>query len=469
MFGWILAAALLLGGIRAVAADLVLDQDEWYFTPETGAFATLLVAAAALPAVALAWIVLADGRRRVLRVVLTAIVLSGLAAACYLFGSAYDLVGADFLLPLEAGVMLNAAVCFAAVRACGYRLRRPAKRNTATAEPIALVAHFADPLRFRAGAARRRGDLPGGGKLRSARTLAPGGNSRRLASCRLGSVVRRRRHDRAAQIQPEFQQSCGANRRIERTPREPRKSARTRAGRFVVRRRGNRRACAAHEPGEFGSHRYGGDERRFAAARAFPPTREARFGEYLDRRHRSGAPDALAAAPRADAEFDRRVGRRLASVETAPALESIDALLTAVTAAGAERFRRSHPQANVEFGASDALLKSSPKMSRESVVFESVLGVGTIAQSIELRRLHARGKVVAGGMTVAVTDAGLPAIVAHPELEELDLRESEVTDQGIMQLKTLKSLKRLDLRGSPVTEQGAAKLARALPECEILR
>ena len=92
-----------------------------------------------------------------------------------------------------------------------------------------------------------------------------------------------------------------------------------------------------------------------------------------------------------------------------------------------------------------------------------------MAQSIELRRLHARGKAVAGGMTAAVTDAGLAAIVAHPELEALDLRESEVTDQGIMKLSVLANLKRLDLRGALVTEQGAASLARMLPECEILR
>jgi len=69
-----------------------------------------------------------------------------------------------------------------------------------------------------------------------------------------------------------------------------------------------------------------------------------------------------------------------------------------------------------------------------------------------------------------VTDAGLVTLsVVQTELEELDLRESEVTDQGILQLRTLKNLKRLDLRGSPITEQGVQNLARVLPECEILR
>lgn len=59
--------------------------------------------------------------------------------------------------------------------------------------------------------------------------------------------------------------------------------------------------------------------------------------------------------------------------------------------------------------------------------------------------------------------------VAHAELEDLDLRESAVTDSGLFFLRKLQNLKRLELRGASVTEQGVSRLARLLPECEILR
>lgn len=159
----------------------------------------------------------------------------------------------------------------------------------------------------------------------------------------------------------------------------------------------------------------------------------------------------------------------LSALAPLSALKRIDAVLTAVTADGAVEFRQSHPQASVDFGASDALLRRSPKMHSEYIMERTVLGYGMCSQRIKLKRLHARGKVVTGGVAAGVTDTGLAVVAAHTELEELDLRESNVTDKGIRTLRALTNLKRLDLRGSAVTGQGVQKLARMLPECEILR
>lgn len=100
-------------------------------------------------------------------------------------------------------------------------------------------------------------------------------------------------------------------------------------------------------------------------------------------------------------------------------------------------------------------------------------GVQTMAmvqESIKVKRLHACGKTVTNGVAAGVTDAGLITLsTVQTELEELDLRDSEVTDKGLWTLRTLKQLKRLDVRGAPVTKKGARRLARVLPECEILR
>ncbi len=161
----------------------------------------------------------------------------------------------------------------------------------------------------------------------------------------------------------------------------------------------------------------------------------------------------------------------LSALDALATIQSVDAKLTGVSSTGAERFRQTHPRASVEFGASDALLADSPKLYHEYVVERTALGYATTDQAIKLKRLHARGKFVENGVAAGVTDAGLITLRAlQTELEELDLRDSAVTDQGIASLRALTNLKRLDLRGAAtVTEQGVQKLARLLPDCEILR
>lgn len=162
----------------------------------------------------------------------------------------------------------------------------------------------------------------------------------------------------------------------------------------------------------------------------------------------------------------------LLALEQMPALKNGDAKLTAVTAAGAELFRKRRPQTAVEGGACDALFNRLPTTMRTHAVLTSSGGraVGVEFDSIRLKRLHGRGQVVENGVSLAVTDAGLVSLaVVQTELEELDLRDSAVTDKGLWSLRTLKQLKHLDVRGALVTEQGVTRLARALPECEILR
>jgi hypothetical protein len=68
---------------------------------------------------------------------------------------------------------------------------------------------------------------------------------------------------------------------------------------------------------------------------------------------------------------------------------------------------------------------------------------------------------------ISVTDTGLKSLANHPELEELDLRDTAISDQGLGVIAHLGAL--LDVRGTQVTEQGVARLAEALPRCEIVR
>jgi Leucine-rich repeat (LRR) protein len=168
----------------------------------------------------------------------------------------------------------------------------------------------------------------------------------------------------------------------------------------------------------------------------------------------------------------------LAALKELPAVESIDAQMTTVTSLGVKQFRKERPKSKIEFGASDASIGRLP-IGRQVLVRTTNSGVESVGisyETVKLKRLHARGTLGADGADGAdgaagtVTDDGLISLTAlQSELEELDLRDSAVTDKGIITLRTLKKLKRLDLRGAPVTERGVAALARALPECEIVR
>lgn len=465
LLGWTLAVSLLLGGFRALAPNVAMHQDELLaMSMETG-FASLLAALVALPAVALAWIVLADGRRLLLRIVLSLLVFLGLAAACNLFGPVNDLIDASELLGVEAGVLLNALVSFGVIRACGFRLRRRSKK-LAAAEQIAP---------------------PPISRVRFAFALAP---LAVVAACLAASVPGRLEQWRQAEICVEWRRANlaasfaadGTIDALECLQPAPISDDRCR----LIASIGALRSLVLT-----GSTI---DDRQLALLAPL---------SHLERLDLTGTAvtDAgleqlahfpqLVALDLADTPItDAGLGRLktlpklreltisltdvsdegLSAMETLQSIQSVDATLTAVSSVGAERFRRKHPRASISFGASDALLARSSKLYREYIFETNALGYAMAAQGVKLKRLHARGKTVTNGVARGVTDAGLVKLTAwQTELEELDLRDSAVTDKGLWALRTLTELKRLDVRGALVTEKGVGRLAHALPECEILR
>lgn len=122
LLGWMLAVAFLLAALRWLTPAAAVDAEEMFqLAPEAGLMG-LLIALGGLPAIALAWVVLADGRRLVLRIVLSLLIVSGLAGACYAIrvnGSSPT----SMIVLLESGAMFNALVSLGVIRACGYWLR----------------------------------------------------------------------------------------------------------------------------------------------------------------------------------------------------------------------------------------------------------------------------------------------------------------------------------------------------------
>ena len=139
-----------------------------------------------------------------------------------------------------------------------------------------------------------------------------------------------------------------------------------------------------------------------------------------------------------------------------PSLRELDVQLTAVSGSGAEAFRQKRPQVRFQSGASHGELSAwlSPQ-------FVYSTGAGGRQPPPRTTRLHLRGR--------DITDAAITLLSAAPELEDLDLRDSAVTDAGLTGLTRLPNLRRLDLRGSAVSASGVARLATALPDCEIMR
>lgn len=69
---------------------------------------------------------------------------------------------------------------------------------------------------------------------------------------------------------------------------------------------------------------------------------------------------------------------------------------------------------------------------------------------------------------LTLTDASLPDIAKHAELEELDLRGTAITDAGLPALDALSGLKKLDLRNTSITAQAVDCLRAKLLACEIV-
>ena len=133
ILGWTVAAAVLLAAYRAIAPNAdpgmgeeILLEARWM---------CFLVALGGLPIVALAWTILADGRRALLRIVLCLLILLGVAIACALFANANSGLTPDIVFVLEGGAVLNSLFSFWIVRVCGYRLRRHPRESATAAGP----------------------------------------------------------------------------------------------------------------------------------------------------------------------------------------------------------------------------------------------------------------------------------------------------------------------------------------------
>ena len=469
ILGWTLAVAVLLAAYRAVApeADWEPEMAEAILF-ETGLMG-FLVALGGLPVVALAWIVLADGRRRVLRSVLGLLIVLGVGGACAIVGAS-DFAEVSDILALEGGAVLNGLLSFWIVRVCGYQLRRHPKKSAAAVERT-----FAAPAPI----TRRRFAF-------AAAPLVV------IAGGLVCSIPHRQEMWRRAEVDADWRSNSGIN--VVFNDQGQIASALYLQHEPITDETCRRLASLAElrDLSLTGSQL---DDRQLALLASLTRLTSLdlsrtkltdqgleqlrRFPEIVSLNLSNTAiTDAgiehLKSMPKLETlqlTLTEISDRGLETLARLPALKSIDAQLTAVTAAGAQAFRQARPRATVECGASDTLLANWQTLAR--TVTMSAGGVQSMAlinESVKIKRLHAQGKSTANGVPAGVTDAGLTTLsVVQTDLEELDLRDSEVTDQGILQLKTLKSLKRLDLRGSPVTEQGAASLARALPECEILR
>lgn len=153
-----------------------------------------------------------------------------------------------------------------------------------------------------------------------------------------------------------------------------------------------------------------------------------------------------------------------------PELSRVDVCMTAVTKSGVERLLAARPEVDVWYGACDQDLGRWLMICGHPT--ELYLGMAPCRRNptVPVRRLHLRGtKPIAGsGAALSVTDAALAVLVDLDELEDLDLRDTDITDRGLPSLATLAALRRLDLRGTRLTEQAIVELSGLLPTCRII-
>ncbi|HUY87667.1 MAG TPA: hypothetical protein VMV10_02925 [Pirellulales bacterium] len=469
LLGWTLAAALLLAALRWLTPDDGFDGETMLtLLPEAGVIG-LAVALGGLPVVALAWIVLADGRRRILRIVLGLLIVLGLSGAGVYFGKLSQGLSVGDMLTLEAGTILNGLISLGVVRVCGYQLRRrPKKVSEAETESTAAAASIS--------------------RMRFAFALAP---LVVIAAGLASSIPHRLEMWREAEIRSDWNRTGvqvsfdnqGEIVSAQCTLDEPVGDETCRRLATLVNlsqlalngsRIDDRRLALLSPLARLENLDLSGTQiadQGLKQLTQFPQLATLNLSNThitdAGLKHLRGLPKLQ----QLQLSLTDISDEGLSALERLPELRSVNAQLTAVTAAGAEKLSKANPGASVEFGASDALLSGWQTTTRVWTTNASgvqTVGIGRV--SIKVKRLHARGKSVTNGVTEAVTDAGLITLsVVQTELEELDLRDSEVTDKGLWTLRALKQLKRLDVRGAPVTEKGVRRLARVLPECEILR
>lgn len=502
LLGWILAVAVLLGAFRAMAPPFDLEAEELEQLSLEAAQISLLFILEGLPVIALAWIVLVDGRRRTLRCVLSLLILLSLAALYGIAGEMDVFPEPREMLECGAGALLNGLICLYALRSCGYRLRRRTKSHVPS-EAENMLAPISQ-TRFAVAAAPIVIALAAAGcsvpfwieRWRQAESRADW--ARDGINVVFEGATKKLLFHRAA-ISDEICQRIASGGAVvsldlTTTPITDRQLAMlaplTSLEMLTL------SATAITDEG-------------LKSLTQFP---KLRFLNLTATQITDAGLYHLAALPelrRLQLCLTDISEESLHTLEELPSLQYLDVSLTSIGAQATKEFRRRHPTCNVCCGATDSRLRVFTMTQRTEYFTETgfeFIGIGSY--SIPLKRIHARGTFSVNGagavlsdeerayfaarqaewknlglpmngtgsyefnrgVDAAVTDAGLDILVRHqPELEDLDLRDSAVTDQGLWKLRTLTRLKRLDVRGAPTSEQGVARLASALPDCEIIR
>lgn len=138
LLAWTLAAALLLGAFRAMVPAASFDAETTAGALPFVVFGGFVVALTGLPTVALAWIFLAAGRRPLLRLVLSLLLLTALPGGLWLFINQTNRQALAETIPVLAGAIANGAVSLMVVGACGYRLDRPRRQPEGFSEGVPL-------------------------------------------------------------------------------------------------------------------------------------------------------------------------------------------------------------------------------------------------------------------------------------------------------------------------------------------
>lgn len=482
LLSWTLAAALLLAGWRWAAPDARFGKEDVLRIVDGAAAITPRVVLGGLPVVALAWIVLAEGRRLALRTVLSLMVLAGLASACRFsqsMGEWLSLPPIDcspaMISAIEAGAMFNGLFCLSVVQVCGYRLRRNAKKcdGAAAFQPAAPAT------------------IPG---VRFALALAPliiitvslvWSAPERLAKWRRAAIEYGWSD---VGLETSFDQDhTAACLKCRHKPPLPDEICRRIASLGDLRTLDLAGSTI--------------DDRQLVllaplarletlnlSSTAITDAGLKQLSQFPQLKHvnleNTAITDAglvhmqiLSKLESLQLSLTEVTDDGLSALGPLPALKALDVQLTAVSAAAAKRFHESHPQSRVASGASFELMSVGldRKLTRE-YEWRSSDGLGqesyhSRGRRIKLKRLHVRGRASKNGVAEDVIGGGLFHLPGgQDELEELDLRDSDVNDFDLQfTITKLKKLKRLDLRGSQVSEQGVQELARALPNCEILR
>jgi hypothetical protein len=504
LLGWTLAAASLLGAWRWVISDGavlsllgawrsaisdgILDLETVGELLSMGVLVSLAIALAGVAIVALAWILLADGKRLALRIVLGVLSTAGIAGALVALAQ-FDLE-LNFIACIEAGTIFIGFVNLAILWACGYRLNRRAKKLS-TASRWRLLNVVFRSTKERSFAERKTTfDEPSQNAIAA---RAPVGGWRfavalatllLIAAGMAWSVPHRRQMWRLAAIRADWQRShvnVSFDESGKLTDLQYSRAATVSEETLV-------RIAQLSDLRSLNLSHSAIDDRQLAllaplAGRLRKLTlcgtnltnaglkELGRFNQlnFLNLNNTT-VTDAGLAHLKSLAEL-RTLHLGLTDVTDAalvtlaqlPNLQMLDVELTAVSERAAATFEKEHPKIMVEFGASDGELLRSFSGYNSTVFFQTayVRSVGIARQTPSAKHLHAQGRLV--------TDTGMATISSITDLEELDLRDSAVTDAGLAMLTKMPTLRRLDLRGSAVTESGAAKLASALPQCEIVR